>query len=207
MLARLHTTLGAASRTSLSAFLIIPGLQGEGFFALGVGILDISGNRCPVIIKHVAANISMQLSRPSPPVTRPARSTISCHGRSRRRQGEILTVCAHRLPKIEHSTRLGDHVRDRLAMGWSPEQIAGRMKLEELDQGISTESIYRYVFSPAGRCDGLPSFRHNATSRCHFLLRLVMKTTVCVDTSPGATVTIDVRSSRLHAPCRLAGKV
>jgi IS30 family transposase len=43
------------------------------------------------------------------------------------------------------------HVEDRLAMGWSPEQIAGRMELEGLEHAISAESIYRHAYSPAGR--------------------------------------------------------
>ena len=34
-------------------------------------------------------------------------------------------------PKIQRSTRLRDYVGDRLAMGWSPEEIAGRMELDE----------------------------------------------------------------------------
>src|SRR5215210_6530026 len=49
---------------------------------------------------------------------------------------------------IARSTRLSAHVADRLAMGWSPEQIAGRMKREGLEPAVSTESIYRYVYSP-----------------------------------------------------------
>jgi IS30 family transposase len=58
--------------------------------------------------------------------------------------------------KIERSTRLRVHVEDRLAMGWSPEQIAGRMELEEVEHAVSAESIYRHVYSPAGRRAGLP---------------------------------------------------
>ncbi len=50
--------------------------------------------------------------------------------------------------RIERSTHLRDYVEDRLAMGWSPEQIAGRMELDEVDHTVSTESIYRYVYSP-----------------------------------------------------------
>jgi IS30 family transposase len=58
--------------------------------------------------------------------------------------------------KIERSTRLRVHVEDRLAMGWSPEQIAGRMELEEVEHAVSAESIYRHVYSPAGLRAGLP---------------------------------------------------
>ena len=35
-----------------------------------------------------------------------------------------------RSSKLERLSLLGHHVRDRLAMGWSPEQISGRLKLE-----------------------------------------------------------------------------
>jgi transposase, IS30 family len=58
--------------------------------------------------------------------------------------------------KIARSTRLRAHVEDRLAMGWSPEQIAGRMELDGSEHAISAESIYRHAYSPAGRGAGLP---------------------------------------------------
>ncbi len=40
-------------------------------------------------------------------------------------------------------------------MGWSPEQIAGRMELEGVEHRVSAESIYRHVYSPEGRRAGL----------------------------------------------------
>lgn len=58
--------------------------------------------------------------------------------------------------RIMRSTRLRAHIEDRLAMGWSPEQIAGRMEREGVDHKVSAESIYRHVYSPAGRRAGLP---------------------------------------------------
>jgi len=60
--------------------------------------------------------------------------------------------------KLQRSTRLGAYVGDRLAMGWSPEEIAGRMELEAMNDTVSAESIYRYVYSPAGRRAGLPRY-------------------------------------------------
>ena len=41
--------------------------------------------------------------------------------------------------KIQRSTRLGDYVGDRLAMGWSPEEIAGRMELDAMNDTVSAE--------------------------------------------------------------------
>ena len=41
-------------------------------------------------------------------------------------------------------------------MGWSPEQIAGRMELDGSEHRVSAESIYRHAYSPVGRLAGLP---------------------------------------------------
>ena len=51
-----------------------------------------------------------------------------------------------RLYKLECSSTLRDLVLDGLAMGWSPEQIAGRLERENGRPVISHESIYRYVY-------------------------------------------------------------
>jgi len=50
-------------------------------------------------------------------------------------------------------------------MGWSPEQIAGRMELEGVEHGVCTESIYRHIFSPTGRRAGLPKLLPQRKSR------------------------------------------
>lgn len=60
--------------------------------------------------------------------------------------------------RIARSTRLRTHVEDRLAMGWSPEQIAGRMERDGSEHRVSAESIYRHAYSPTGRRAGLPRF-------------------------------------------------
>lgn len=48
--------------------------------------------------------------------------------------------------KLARQPDLRDLARDRLAMGWSPEQIAGRLARENGRTLISHESIYRYVY-------------------------------------------------------------
>ena len=63
-----------------------------------------------------------------------------------------------RLSKIERLSRLRDHVRDHLAMGWSPEQIAGRLRLEGSEHEISHESIYRFIYRPKVREEKLHRF-------------------------------------------------
>ncbi len=60
-----------------------------------------------------------------------------------------------RCSKIERFSLLEEHVRDRLAMGWSPEQIAGRLKQEQSEHTVSIETIYRYLYRPKIKPDKL----------------------------------------------------
>jgi transposase, IS30 family len=79
--------------------------------------------------------------------------------RNRRADGDYLPETAQRFAwarrlrgsRIERLSRLGALVRDRLAMGWSPEQIAGRLRRERSEHAVSHEAIYRFVYSPVGR--------------------------------------------------------
>jgi IS30 family transposase len=51
---------------------------------------------------------------------------------------------------------LRDHVLARLRDGWSPQQIAGRLRREGHPEGsVSHETIYRHVYSRRGREEGL----------------------------------------------------
>jgi IS30 family transposase len=49
--------------------------------------------------------------------------------------------------RLERDKRLRDAVIKRLASGWSPEQIAGRLKREQGRNVISYESIYRFIYA------------------------------------------------------------
>ena len=51
-----------------------------------------------------------------------------------------------RAHKLERQPDLRKEVLKRLAEGWSPEQIAGRMEQEQAGERISYESIYRYIY-------------------------------------------------------------
>jgi IS30 family transposase len=57
--------------------------------------------------------------------------------RRRRRQGRH---------KLARQPALRRYVRDKLAMGWSPEQVAGRLALENSSMRISHEAIYRFAY-------------------------------------------------------------
>lgn len=53
--------------------------------------------------------------------------------------------------KLARQPALRKHVETRLAMGWSPEQIAGRLAREDNGLSISHESIYRYIHRPGSQ--------------------------------------------------------
>lgn len=55
--------------------------------------------------------------------------------------------------KLARQPALRYWVRDRLAMGWSPEQIAGRLALDHGHTVISHGSIYRFVYHRSGQKD------------------------------------------------------
>ena len=61
-----------------------------------------------------------------------------------------LSRC-HRLSRIERLSPLRSYVGDSLAMGWSPEQIAGRLRLEGSEHIAGVETIYRFIYRPAVR--------------------------------------------------------
>lgn len=62
-------------------------------------------------------------------------------------------------------------VEDRLKAGWSPEQIAGRMRLERHPIRVSHETIYRFAYSRDGRDEQfyrhLPEHRRRRRPRGH----------------------------------------
>ena len=53
--------------------------------------------------------------------------------------------------KIGRCSQLYDSVTSTLAMGWTSEQISGRLQLEQGEPVISHESVYRFIYSPLGR--------------------------------------------------------
>lgn len=56
-----------------------------------------------------------------------------------------------RLRKLYRHTNLRQHVLAHLEKGWSPEQIAGRMKRDGVAASVCAETIYQYVYSKDGQ--------------------------------------------------------
>lgn len=75
---------------------------------------------------------------------------IAAHNMSERRRAIHRKLVVHAALKAA--------VEDRLKSGWSPEQIAGRMKVEQHPIRVSHETIYRYAYSKDGRSEAF--YRH-----------------------------------------------
>jgi len=61
--------------------------------------------------------------------------------------------------RLARQPELRQAVLDRLAMGWSPAQIAGRLAREKASKVISHESIYRFIYAEKRRSDDC-AWRH-----------------------------------------------
>jgi transposase, IS30 family len=79
--------------------------------------------------------------------------TAEDNARRRRRRQRKLVRDAH----------LRSHVVEKLKLAWSPEQIAGRLKIADEDGRLCHETIYQFVYSPEGRA--LELHRHLLRAR------------------------------------------
>lgn len=60
--------------------------------------------------------------------------------------------------KLVRCRDLRNHVIEQLAEGWSPEQIAGRLKYDGQSLRVSHETIYAYVYGPGGQSEELARY-------------------------------------------------
>ena len=100
-------------------------------------------------------------------------STISRELRRNAGPGGYQPVAAHRDAfirrwrgsKIERSSHLQQIILSGLAMGWSPEIIAGQLEREHSSPIIRHESIYRYIYSCDGRKQKLHRYLRKGKAR------------------------------------------
>jgi len=100
-------------------------------------------------IARDASTISRELKRNSKPtrIWRRGYDPVRADGLAQRRRRWDGRYKLMRQPDLR------DLVKDRLAMGWSPEQIAGRLTREQGLTVISPESIYRFVYHRSAQKD------------------------------------------------------
>lgn len=101
------------------------------------------------LLGRSAATISRELGRNSVPtkVWAGGYEPVRAHGLTDRRRARGRTHKLARLPELQA------YVRDHLTMGWSPEQIAGKLARERGRPVISYESIYRFIYHRSAQKD------------------------------------------------------
>ncbi len=105
--------------------------------------------RCEIarlLAKGYSGQIAAGVDRPPSTVAREERNhgpkgNLGCRPHARRWRGS----------RLERDGPLREKVFSRLGQGWSPEQVAGRLALDEGRQVLSHESIYRFIYSQMAR--------------------------------------------------------
>lgn len=106
--------------------------------------------------REIARTLARSASTISREIRRNGRPTKRWPGGYQPRRAQTLSERRRRrgrAHKLARQPDLRDLVRNRLAMGWSPEQIAGRLAHEHGDTVISHESIYRYIYHRSAQKD------------------------------------------------------
>lgn len=95
------------------------------------------------VLKRDPATISRELKRNAPPVHTGYYLAHKAHDRATNR------ACQSRTHQRLKNDQIREYVRKHLKKGWSPELIAGRLKLLYPDLSISHEAIYQWVYAEA----------------------------------------------------------
>jgi IS30 family transposase len=105
--------------------------------------------RCTIASRHrdgdALRQIAAALDRPASTVSRELKRNSGVHGYRAVQADQQAWARRWRGSRMERQPALRQFVLDRLAMGWSPEQVAGRLALEHSSMRISHESIYRFI--------------------------------------------------------------
>jgi transposase, IS30 family len=94
------------------------------------------------VLGRSAATISRELKRNG----KASKKWTAGYDPQRAQQLMLRRHARGRAHKLERQPELRKKVLQRLAQGWSPEQIAGRLAQEPSSDRISYESIYRYIY-------------------------------------------------------------
>lgn len=126
------------------------------------------GRRAGQSVRSIARRLGRSASTVSRELRRNARATRHWSGAYEGERAHALALRRRRWDarfKLARQPDLRGLVRDGLAMGRSPEQIAGRLALEQGRTIISAESIYRFIYHRAAQKDDWHRLLPRAKSR------------------------------------------
>jgi IS30 family transposase len=91
-------------------------------------------------LNRSGSTISRELKRNAPPVHKNYYVGYRAHLRAKTRMST-----SHERPKLKNDL-IREYVKNKLHLGWSPEQISGRLNLDHSEHSISYEAIYQYIY-------------------------------------------------------------
>lgn len=106
------------------------------------------------VISRSHSTIVRELERNTPPVYKGYYLAHKAEERARERK------CKAGERERLKSPFIRSYVKRKLPSGWSPEQIAGRLKIVKPDLSISHEAIYQYIYTDAPDLVGCLARRH-----------------------------------------------
>jgi IS30 family transposase len=121
------------------------------------------------------------------------RAYIPCH--AQRRYERVAKRQRHSASLKNPFTYL--YVRKHLELGWSPEQIAGRLSLDHPSQHIDDETIYRYIY--AQKANGLQLWRHLTLARKRRRKRYGRRVQTVNKSRRGAYLSIEERPEEINS--------
>jgi IS30 family transposase len=108
------------------------------------------------------STISRELDHNTPPVHKGYYLSHKAHERSVKRKSQ-----AHQRGRLKNE-RIRQYVEKSLFLGWTPEQISGRLSIDHPGQNISHEAVYQFIYKE--RCDliaQLPKHHRKRLRRGH----------------------------------------
>jgi len=92
------------------------------------------------LLNRSASTISRELNRNAPPIHKNYYVGYRAHIRAKTRISN-----SHKRLKLKNDL-IRVYVEKKLNLGWSPEQISGRLMLDYSEHSISYEAIYQYIY-------------------------------------------------------------
>ena len=105
------------------------------YTAQGKSINDIGR-----LLDRSPSTISRELKRNAAPIRKSCYVGNAAHTRAKKRISD-----SHKRPRLKNDL-IRKYVENKLDLGWSPEQISGRLHLDHSGQAISYEAIYQYIY-------------------------------------------------------------
>jgi transposase, IS30 family len=116
-------------------------------------------------LSRAPSTISREISRNFPKDLMSSHLGLSADRKSKRRKQN-----AHKRPRLKCDA-IRSYVEEKILLGWSPEQIAGRLKLELPTLRTNYESIYLYLYREARHLLGYLPKRRKRRHRRSFSLK------------------------------------